>query len=129
MRTNDATPPQRAAKRKQAHPKKQKNNEEPHIREIRYLQQTTELLIRKAPFYRLIREILERYARDIGDGSSYRVQSLALQALQEATEFYLVQLLEDAYRCTLHRDRVTLAPKDIRLARMLRGANDPGQLQ
>lgn len=55
----------------------------------------------------------------------YRVQSSALEALQEASEMYLVQLFEDSVYCCIHRNRVTVTDKDIRLVRILRGGNDP----
>lgn len=54
-------------------------------------------------------------------GNDLRMQSLALEALQEATEMYVVQFLEDAYRCTMHRNQVTLKPSDLTLVRTLRG--------
>lgn len=94
--------------------------------EIHALQQSTHTLISRAPFCRVVREILMALGNPVAE--HMRVQSTALQALQEAAEMYLTQLMEDAYRCTLHRDRVTLMPKDMRLARYLRGASDPGNL-
>lgn len=56
----------------------------------------------------------------------YRIQSTALQALQESTEYYLVQVFEDCLFCCIHRNRVTVNDKDIRLVRHIRGINDPG---
>lgn len=56
----------------------------------------------------------------------WRVTPTAIGSLQEAAEAYLVGLMEDSYACTLHRTRVTLMPKDIQLAKFLRGPNDPG---
>ena len=53
-----------------------------------------------------------------------RFQSLALQALQEAAEAYLVTLIEDSYLCTIHAKRVTLMPKDMKLVRRIRGDSD-----
>lgn len=86
----------------------------PALREIYKLQTSTKLLIPKLPFCRVVREILHK------DGGDWRVQSLALEALQEATEFYLTQFFEDAYRCTLHRNQVTLKTSDFVLVRTLR---------
>lgn len=85
------------------------------LREIRRYQKSTDLLIRKAPFARLIREIAQDYKSDI------RFQSLAMLALQEASEAYLVGLFEDTNLCAIHGKRVTIMPKDIQLARRIRG--------
>ena len=51
----------------------------------------------------------------------YRYQESAILALQEAAEAYLVKLFQDSNLCALHAKRVTLMPKDIQLARRLRG--------
>jgi histone H3 len=85
------------------------------LREIRQYQKSTELLIRKLPFQRLVREIAQLFRCDL------RMQSTALLALQEAAEAYLVGLFDDANRCALHAHRVTVFPKDIQLARRIRG--------
>uniref|UniRef100_A0A1Q3EWP2 Putative histone H3.3 type 2 n=1 Tax=Culex tarsalis TaxID=7177 RepID=A0A1Q3EWP2_CULTA len=85
------------------------------LREITRLQLTTDLLIPKLPFARLIREVLQQYSH-----RGLRITPEALLCLQESSEIYLVQMFEDAYRCTLHRDRVTLMPKDMNLALYLR---------
>ena len=50
-----------------------------------------------------------------------RFQTAALLALQEAAEAYLVTLIEDSYLCTIHAKRVTLMPKDMKLAKRIRG--------
>ena len=85
------------------------------LREIRQFQKSTDLLIRRAPFARLVREV----AADIhGD---MRFQSTAVLALQEASEAYLVGLFEAANLCAIHAKRVTLMPKDMLLARRIRG--------
>ena len=85
------------------------------LREIRKYQKGTELLIRKAPFQRLCREIAEELDLDV------RFQSTAILALQEAGEGYLVGLFEDTNLCAMHAKRVTILPKDMLLARRLRG--------
>ena len=82
------------------------------LREIRRYQKSTELLIRKLPFQRLVREL----AQDLGK-MNIRFQSGAIMALQEASEAYLVGLLKDANLCAVHAKRVTIMPKDIQLAR------------
>jgi len=85
------------------------------LREIRRYQKSTELLIRKLPFQRLVREIAQDYKTDL------RFQSTAVAALQEASEAYLVSLFEDTNLCAIHAKRVTIMPKDIQLARRIRG--------
>ena len=111
------------------------------LREIRKYQKSTELLIRKLPFQartsrpnhpngrlrhdaqahspplpqRLVREIAQDFKTDL------RFQSSAILALQEASEAYLVGLFEDTNLCAIHAKRVTIMPKDIQLARRIRG--------
>ena len=85
------------------------------LREIRRYQKSTELLIRKLPFQRLVREIAQDFKTDL------RFQSSAVMALQEASEAYLVGLFEDTNLCAIHAKRVTIMPKDIQLARRIRG--------
>ena len=86
--------------------------------EIRRYQKSTNLLIPKLPFSRLIREIATNI---IPRGKDLRFQSSALMALQEAAETYLVQLMEDCVLCAIHAKRVTVMPRDMRLARRIRG--------
>ena len=88
------------------------------LREIRRYQKSTELLLRKQPFQRLVREITQDYQRP---GDNLRWTSDALLAMQEASEAYLVGLFEDANLCAIHARRVTIFQKDIGLARRLRG--------
>ena len=116
------------------------------LREIRRYQKSTELLIRKLPFQRLVREIAQDFKTDL------RFQGSAVLALQEATEAYLVGLFEDTNLAAIHgklltlpsfslslqhsafsylltyllstyttAKRVTIQPKDIQLARRIRG--------
>jgi len=85
------------------------------LREIRRYQKSTELLIRKLPFQRLVREIAQDFKTDL------RFQSSAVLALQEASEAYLVSLFEDTNLAAIHSKRVTIQPKDLALARRLRG--------
>merc|ERR1712110_908003 len=83
------------------------------LREIRKYQKSTDLLIRKLPFQRLVREIAQDYKSDL------RFQSSAVAALQEAPESYLVGLFEDTNLCAIHAKRVTIMTKDIQLARRI----------
>lgn len=84
------------------------------LREIKRYQKTTDLLIRRLPFQRLVRETTS----DIKPG--LRFQTAALAALQEACEAYLIALFEDTNLCAIHAKRVTIMTKDIRLARRMR---------
>ncbi|XP_003382340.1 histone H3, embryonic, partial [Trichinella spiralis] len=84
------------------------------LREIRRYQKSTELLIRKLPFQRLVREVAQDYKTEL------RFQSSAVFALQEAAEAYLVGLFEDTNLCAIHAKRVTIMPKDVQLARRIR---------
>ena len=84
------------------------------LREIRKYQKSTDLLIRKLPFQRLVREIAQTFQTEL------RFQSTAILALQEASEAYLVNLFEDANLCAMHANRVTIMPKDFHLARRIR---------
>lgn len=85
------------------------------LREIRKFQKGTELLIPRLPFQKLVREIAQGFLPDL------RFQSAAVSALQEAAEAYLVGLYEDTNLCAIHAKRVTIMPKDIQLARRVRG--------
>ena len=89
------------------------------LREIRKFQKSTELMLRKLPFQRLVREVAQEFKNDL------RFQSSAILALQEAAEAYLVSLFEDTNLCAIHAKRVTIMPKDIQLARRLRGEWTP----
>jgi histone H3 len=111
------SPPRPHARRRRQAPEK------PHrfrpgtvaLREIRRYQKSTELLIRKLPFQRLVREIAQDFKTDL------RFQASAIAALQEASESYLVGLFEDTNLCAIHAKRVTIMPKDVQLARRIRG--------
>ena len=85
------------------------------LKDIRHYQGSTALLIRKLPFQMVVREIAQDIKTDL------RFQSAAVLCLQEATEAYLVGLLDDANLCAIHARQVTIMPKDIQLARRIRG--------
>ena len=85
------------------------------LREIRRYQKTTDLLIRRLPFQRLVKDISQDYKTDI------RFQASAVCAIQHAAEAYLVGLFEDTNLCAIHAKRITIMPKDIMLARRIRG--------
>ena len=85
------------------------------LREIRHYQKKTNLLIKRAPFARLVREIAQSFMQEL------RFQNSAIGALQEAAEAYLVGLFEDTNLCAIHAKRITIMPRDIQLARHIRG--------
>jgi histone H3 len=85
------------------------------LREIRRYQKSTDLLLRKEPFRRLVLEIAQDFKSDA------RYQPTSILAMQEATEAYNVGLFEDGNICAIHAKRVTVMPKDVQLARRLRG--------
>ena len=95
------------------------------LREIRKYQGSTDLLIAKLPFARVVREVADEFIEANYDSSASAVglrwQSSAILALQEATEAYLVHLFEDANLCAIHAKRVTIMQRDIQLARRIRG--------
>lgn len=86
------------------------------LSEIRRYQKSTDLLLRKLPFARLVKEITHAYT-----AKEFRWQAQALLALQEAAESYLIGLMEDSNLCAIHARRVTIMVKDMRLARRIRG--------
>ncbi|GIL90811.1 hypothetical protein Vretimale_16761 [Volvox reticuliferus] len=101
-----------------------KTNKKPHryrpgtiaLREIRKYQKSTGLLIRKLPFARLVKEICNQMVT-----TPFRWTVEAMMAIQEASEDMLVHLLEDCNLCAIHAKRVTIMPKDMQLARRIRG--------
>ena len=84
------------------------------LREIRRYQKSTELVIPRMPFQRLVREIASAY----GD---LRFQSAAIDALHEVSESFIVGLFEDTNLCAIHAKRVTITTRDMQLARRIRG--------
>ena len=91
------------------------------LMEIRKYQKSTDLLLRKLPFARVVKEVAQDMYRG---GEPLRWQASAIMALQEAAEAFLVHLFEDANLCAIHAKRVTIQKKDIQLARRIRGRED-----
>ena len=112
-----AKPPQKRGVAQSAAPKK------PHwyrpgtvaLRKICRFQKSTELLIRRLPFQRLVWEIAQDFKGRLNFASG------AILALQEAAEAYLVGLFEDTNLCAIHAKCITIMSKDIQLARRIRG--------
>ena len=86
------------------------------LREIRKYQKSTELLIRKLPFQRLVREVVQDMF-----GTQYRFQSPALLALQEASEDFLVHMFGQVNDIAIHGKRVTIKPTDVQLWKRITG--------
>jgi histone H3 len=91
------------------------------LREIRFYQRNTQLLIPKMPFFRLVRGIIQDTNVTGSKAMEYRIQAGAVQALQEATESYAVGLMEDTNLLCIHAGRKTINCKDMLLARRIRG--------
>ena len=112
-----AKPPQKRGVAQPAAPKK------PHqyrpgtvaLCEIRRYQKSTELLIRRLPFQRLVWEIAQDFKGRLNFASG------AILALQEAAEAYLIGLFKDTNLCTIHAKHIMIMLKDIQLARRIRG--------
>jgi histone H3 len=85
------------------------------LREIRKYQKSTDLLLRKLPFQKLVKDIAHQHMPEA------RFQASSLLALQEACEAYLVGLFEDTNQCAIHARRVTIMLRDMQLARRIRG--------
>lgn len=96
-------------RRKNAKPKKRDHA----LREIRKLQSTTDLLIPRAPFLRVVHEILR------ANTEHGRITKQAVEALRESSEMLAVQLFEDALYCALHSRRITVMPRDFHLVHVL----------
>ena len=84
------------------------------LREIRRYQKGVDLLIRKLPFQRLVRELAVDFKTDL------RFQGSAVLALQEAAENFLIRNFEDTNLCAIHAKRKTIMPKDMQLAKRIR---------
>jgi histone H3 len=85
-------------------------------REIHKFQKTTDLLIRKAPFQRLIQELALKFGK-----TDLQMQSTAVLALQEAAEYFMIDVFNDTNLCALHSKRVTIMVKDLVLACLIQG--------
>jgi histone H3 len=86
------------------------------LREIRRYQKSTDLLMRKMPFQRIVRHITMLLAK-----TDFRYRASALEALQHSAEAYLVGVFEDSQLCAIHAKRVTIMVRDMQLARRIKG--------
>lgn len=85
------------------------------LRQIRKLQKTTDTQIPALAFQRLVREIAQEYRADL------RFSKAGMESLQEAAEAFLVDVYGDANLLTIHRNKVTVGPRDMQLAVHIRG--------
>ena len=85
------------------------------LREIRKYQKSTDLLVRKLPFQRLVREVAQDFKPDL------RFQGAAIMALQHAAEAYMVEVFENANLAAIHAKRVTILPVDVQFGLRIRG--------
>lgn len=96
------------------------------LRQIKFYQKTTDLLIRLSPFERLVKEIAESL---LGEGAhAFKWKVSAIQALQWAAEEYIVHLMESTNKAAIHAKRVTIRPEDLRFVREIRGSVNPNEI-
>lgn len=94
------------------------------LRNIRKYQKTTNLLLPKLTFQRLVREIVT--ATSSGRALEYKGEKIRYEedffiALQTLCENYLIELFKDANLVAINSDRLTVSPKDINLVRRIKG--------
>lgn len=89
------------------------------LREIKYYQNSTNLLLRLLPFARLVKEISDQLS--IEDIGQYRWKATAIEVLQHATEMYMTALFTDVNKAAIHAKRVTIRPEDLHFVRDIRG--------
>lgn len=96
------------------------------LRQIKYYQKTTDLLIRLLPFARLVKEVGDTLASS--EFTKYKWKASAIEALQCAAETYLIALFEDVNKAAIHGKRVTIRPEDLHIVRSLRGQVNPNEI-
>ena len=93
--------------------------------QVKHFQRRTELLIRKLPFAQVVQEITKDIIEELGLRTRFdrgaRYQSEAIGALQEVVEHYMIGLFKDTNLCAIHTRWVTIRPKDVQIARKIRG--------
>ena len=95
------------------------------LKQIKYYQSNTDLLIRLLPFARLVKEIADDL---FSGGCDFKWKASAIQALQYAVEAYMVALMEDTNKAAIHAKRVTIMPQDMHLVRDIRGGVNPNEM-
>jgi histone H3 len=86
-------------------------------REIHKFQKSTDLLIRKAPFEHVVQKIVQQ----VSGKSDLRMQSTAILALQEAAEYFMVDVFNNTKLCALHGKHKTIMHKDLILVCCIQG--------
>ncbi len=86
------------------------------LREIRKFKKKTNLLVRKDPFQRLVQEVALKFGK-----SDLQMQSTAVLALQEAAEYFIVDVFSDTNLCAMHGKHATIMVKDMVLACHIQG--------
>ena len=102
-----ATKPETTRKRKKKRKCQNEGGGEPMLRDIRRLQQQPENILQKAPFTKLVRELMQE-----GDPNT-RITSEALEAIQIDAEKFINDALQDSNLAAIHRGRLTVQPKDV----------------
>lgn len=128
-----STPQRSVLKRKQLHTfehdERKKKRRKPGtvaLRQIKFYQKTTDLLIRLSPFERLVKEIADSLKPE--GSTNYKWKVSAIQALQWAAEEYIVHLMESTNKAAIHAKRVTIRPEDLHLVREIRGGVNPNEI-
>lgn len=96
------------------------------LKQIKYYQKTTDLLIRLLPFARLVKEIADTLKSE--EFNKYKWKASAIEVLQCAAESYLVALFEDVNKAAIHGKRVTIRPEDLHIVRSIRGQVNPNEI-
>jgi len=97
---------------------KKKPRKEKSIQEIKKYQMSSDLIIPKKSFRRVVKNIAKEY------GETIKFSRLGIEALQEATEEFIVGLIEDGNLCAIHANRITIMKKDIALAEKIKGRRE-----
>ncbi len=85
------------------------------LMEIRKLQKSDAPIISFLPFSRLVREIAQDFKDDV------RFSDKAINGMRVAIESHLICIFEESNLTAIHAKRITVFPKDIQLARRIRG--------
>lgn len=96
------------------------------LRQIKFYQKTTELLLRALPFARVVKEVGDTLS--IAEFTKYKWKQTAIEALQNAAEAYLVALFEDVNRAAIHAKRVTVRPEDLHIVRKIRSSVNANEI-
>lgn len=96
------------------------------LRQIKFYQKTTDLLLRALPFARVVKEVGDTLS--IAEFTKYKWKQAAIEALQHAAEAYMVALFEDVNKAAIHAKRVTVRPEDLHIVRNLRSSVNANEI-